>query len=1710
MSEPYTIADIVDELVRTQAPVPWDGASRPLRTREEVHEWLATQGVNSMDSRQMLEPIYPEGAYQNLPPQARPEMSAVSGPRSAAARKRQMLQPPPSFFGVDLPGRTMSDLSDITSQAVEERAADIGRTIGAPVVRAASEAGGRVLGALENLKGPELEEAVRVSKIRKAPSAAHMNRPMYRGKAVAVQSAPPDPRAEEQELASVKELLETEPEGPVREEMLRRYEELRPGALSRVAGRMARAGSDMAFDMVGVQPPPAARRMGEAARASLGEDIVEGTATLGINVGGLALGALGQTGQTFLEASGAADVGRGIKAHVDWLLADNPKVELKDALLEAVTSDPYEYQGLKSAWSSMEKINQERFDRDTIDNLRTDIADIVSVVPILASMVFSTPEGLSDMPLSERAGPLFESKVRAGMALSDGALAGLGYIVANPVDSLHSMPLSTLLTLFDVGMALKAAKGAAKLPPKVTSAIEKVEAKVERYLSQDPEIAQILEYGKRAHAAVDRAFGDPTANVDPVTQLMLDETLRGSRQEGAAARTQFEAIARSIERGEEGSVPFGTGSTFVRKFEEFDKSIDPSTGKIIQPTASSRDRGATPAQQQRVRKGELPIGQKGGARIRKRKVERSTFEGMVRTVKGELVEFFNPGGGERTSIRSKQIDDAVSEAVSFAVPNQVMMSKSARTQALADLKAWATDPNKANGRPKRMDDWIDPVNEKAKLETFMKNAEREINAMAARSVPEGITGSSNVYNLRLKLGDETFSVLDDSLMLLKEAGPELKRAIRSESVLALANRMSETAEQVRKQNVIVKALDDYAPTYITERRRVEKGDTIESIARDNAVTPEKIRRDGATYRGRPVDWDNLEKYVGLNIDGVAARYKSRRSGKSGQVTFRTNATPDAEFARITKALEETGSLPPALRIDPTDAALTAKIKEAGDLVGGVSASKVLRDLEGYKAIRSGGKHGILNELGVIDAAPMGSTRRVQRGPVTMPSNAIWVNPGAYSTLKWWARDRAGQRSTDSISRAMRWMKSNLTARNPTTHTNNIVANATMQGARRGQPLNVAEVMRIGSEYRDFVKGTLKDPKKAEMYRAIERSGGLKSDMVRSELEALAAGRTAEKTGKLPHEALERVYSWEDNVFKLEEAVRNYKYFDGMLDDLSTGQWVDLELTKGKRARLTNTERGWRLQMYGRNGKPGKSKGLTQSQLRDVLGQASMKPALDLFFDYRDVAQVASILRSEGRGAMAAVGAPFYTWFSKALTIPFVQRGLIGSLISGRPPVRSNSAKVLTKQLADAAAGSARRSMMINSVREELLDNHDIAASIASHHSGVLKRLPTILSPVAESVNPLYFEMRNLEYMSPSQPADTMLRVLYHGIGTLHLPSLIDGLTPFSGSSVSDAFFTPKQAGNEVLAQLLESRAPGESQRQKTLLEIWRRNPDAMNGLPASDYFELLGVSGGLIGDVPRYLGNDEDSRLYDTFASLLVPGLYVKGADVLYSAIWRYGLDKETRKDLPMHAVYRGRAFGDPYLEPKMKGHQPYVKRTDEFQRWAVRRLLGLGTQPHILRDEAAITMKDALAGRPPKDTSPLKKLYKKAASKMVESYLADPLRRVKSQVFDYRNAQGANDEAAMGAALSNVMREVQEIERVTGTAKARTVWKRYFKTGPKFISMYESPAPGLISEEIERTYKWITDPFRLDLEKRSREELGLPQTTLLEGLGSVDDEEQE
>ena len=337
-------------------------------------------------------------------------------------------------------------------------------------------------------------------------------------------------------------------------------------------------------------------------------------------------------------------------------------------------------------------------------------------------------------------------------------------------------------------------------------------------------------------------------------------------------------------------------------------------------------------------------------------------------------------------------------------------------------------------------------------------------------------------------------------------------------------------------------------------------------------------------------------------------------------------------------------------------------------------------------------------------------------------------------------------------------------------------------------------------------------------------------------------------------------------------------------------------------------------------------------------------------------------------------------------------------------------------------------------------------------------------------------------MSPSQPADTLLRVMYHGLGTFHLPALLEGLDPWSDASFSDAFFTTGEAPEATLERLLEKESPEESQRQKTLKSIWQRHPGIMNGLPAEDFFTLLGASGGLLADLPRLMGDGDWSGIRDTFVSLIVPAVYVKGADAAYSATWKYAMDKKTQADWPMHATGRERTHGDKFSAPKSMGHAPYAKQTDEFQRWAIRSLLGLGTKPVMVGDEMRNYIELGAKGQSVDDVvrkSPLRKLYDQAAEKLSASYLKEPKRRMGNLALQYRDAE----DGEKGRILNLLTREARDIEKVAGTQTAKRLWKEYFKRAPKFIPMDTKPVDGLLREEIKRNYDWIVEPFKKSLQ---------------------------
>ena len=1655
-----TIRDIALHYYNTGEPLP-DQSGRQLNTREDVHEWLAEHGINSWDNQQMSQEVAPP----ELPPQARPEMSAVSGPPGAAYRRAQRAEPEPTFFGIDLPGRTLSELSDETAQLPAQGVESVRRAITEPAVEAAQELGGQALGVAEERR-PQLEAALRQRSTRRAPSVASSRRPMYRGRPVAPQP-PPGPTEEEvsAEVARLEAFIDSQPStlpnGRVNQSRLIAIEDLNklrpPEEPTPVSDWVA----DVSRGTGALQAAAGGAPLDEEAVSAATErirDVGEAGASIAGNIAGAATGAVGRAAETAITKATGVDVtqlglSEAIESDRDWVnLMARKRFEAlreEEKLPESVAI-PIESKfktveaGLEGAYRDMDKLVQERMDVDFVNNLRSDFADVMSIVPTIGALLLDIPEDEYAVDgLAPRFSAAFNRNVMAGAGFSHSAIAGLAYIVSNPWESFNTMPLSTLMTFYDI---VSVAKGqAGKLSPKMQQlmdqpkfarAIDRIGVLVDENM---PKVAEAIEAAKhevsfaadlagqargRAGSAFRRAFGDAASNANPAAHKYGAEIVAGSTRQGRGTRAMFEQMGRLVE-GDEGSTFWDTSGTLDTPFEEFDKAVS-SSGAIIQPKRRDAPTGEAA---RAVRKGELPIGKKGGARVVAGKARRKRFSGEIESVRQELVQFLQRRSGTgKTPYSAEDINRAMSEAVSFTIPNTVLMSKTLRNRVAEDAKKWAASNEIHRGAE---------LSGKA-LERFAKQVDKEVTGMAARAPIEGVTGSTNVYNLRLKLGDSTWSAMDT----LMEAGSEpslaaLRKKIFAESLTALANRGAATVEQGRRRTATLQALEDYAP----KSARAVRGD-----------------------------------------DGVWA--------------FEDVPTVDGEIARIEKALKADGSLPTAFRVDP--AAIADRLDEravmsrvrGGDrseqMIGKRQAEAVAAELRRYKKIESSGDDlNILRELGVNEAIPMGQTRRVALDPISVPGG-MWVNPGTKSTLKWWAKDLAARRNTGEGANIIRAMKTNLTARRPTAHVNNVLSSMSIQGVRRGDVLLPAKLISVASRYRDYVKKPMSVSKEdREMFRAIDRTGALKTDMVIQELKALETGKEIASKGVRPYHTLERIYGWEDNVFKLEEGMRNYKWLEEMQGQIGDGQYFDLEVGAGKLARVVKKGDSWRVHQFGKGGKLGRDYALSPSKMRDLIATAAMKPALDLFFDYSDVSQIAKGIRS--MPALSTFVAPFYSWYSKALTMPFAQKGIAGHMLSSRPFVRTNNPKVLTQQVADAVASGARRSFVINGARDEFIENQPMLAEVINGWGG--KRVPSIIKPVVDSFNPLYFEFKNLEYQAPSQPMDALLRMIYHGVGTMHLPTLADAVMR-SDVDASDGLYRPSAITDRALSakpfpptdddiDRAAAKSPGKARALKVMRNIWRNTIiTGAQGMSPEDAADFVGLSGSLMLDVASTMLRDGDpGKMYKTMTSLMIPGLYSAGIDVALGGAWEWAMQEGAVPEFMFDVPEVGPArVKDEYLAQRL-GHKPYDERTDAFMRWAIRRSTGLGLKP-VMATERHLFNQDS-KGRP----SAIAKSLDRMKARMRKDVSRDLSRRAGIQFGAW---QRSNSDEALKAFYD----AANNMERILGTKSAKTALKGipgYSDSSSTAWVPAPHPMSGLINDEYDAMYKYITEPLGALFEKRRK-----------------------
>ena len=628
---------------------------------------------------------------------------------------------------------------------------------------------------------------------------------------------------------------------------------------------------------------------------------------------------------------------------------------------------------------------------------------------------------------------------------------------------------------------------------------------------------------------------------------------------------------------------------------------------------------------------------------------------------------------------------------------------------------------------------------------------------------------------------------------------------------------------------------------------------------------------------------------------------------------------------------EGGPMPPALnRIGPAE--LAAELASPGrDYIGRIaSAARISRKAAARRLER------ITTSLNNDYAPPSKSLRdhlptsadleqALVPGGVLTPQESPFgitaVHRGFESTAGWLYKAMDAAESQKWWRSAQRIVGMNLTAGKPSTHIYNSFSNMTLQVLRRGTPPNFAETAKVWLG--DYRGGKLAGTQLEKILRGVERSGLTNTTVVEAELGTIRAPTPltpgASKVLKPFHawrRGLGRVYRWGDNAFKIDEAVRNAKILDGRISELAPGDTLDLKVSRRRIATLQKLSDG-DIQVAVRNvgQTPSQAVIVGGQEAWNLVGRAAAKSAQALFFDYSDVGNWIHALRSApGIGLVS----PFLTWSYKALDIPGIKRGLVGELLLGDAQILtpSSNASVNAAQFRGAVALSARRLVMMNAMRADVLDKDDRALR------SILNRVPrnAALIVLDNVTNPGFVGFKDWQASYFAEPTDALFRL---GIGAYVTLSELAG-----GDFAPQTLYQRDARGKPdfALAGLSDDEQRGMMWRRN----LWRKN--ATGELWAlDDGLRLAGLS-----------GHPLMQLVYDIRASAR-PG---RATAVSPAAVWR-NFDALLTGGLVGDVIDVGIAADDPdspwSSRALERGGKDYPPEADDDVRWALRKITSLG-----------------------------------------------------------------------------------------------------------------------------------------------------------------------
>ena len=347
------------------------------------------------------------------------------------------------------------------------------------------------------------------------------------------------------------------------------------------------------------------------------------------------------------------------------------------------------------------------------------------------------------------------------------------------------------------------------------------------------------------------------------------------------------------------------------------------------------------------------------------------------------------------------------------------------------------------------------------------------------------------------------------------------------------------------------------------------------------------------------------------------------------------------------------------------------------------------------------------------------------------ASPVWADPLVADAMKWHARaNKPGEGVLHEITQAL---KGNVTGKSLAGGVNNALPNLNGTAIRRGlgpvEFITKAETLMrnlkqwgetgkvesgpVGKAAQKF-GAVADDAMQARAFDALAKAGNLSLDFVSKELgerqlspaEKLRMNKALawykDPQTDLPTTKFSKwFYQHGDHILRVEEGVMQFEQKARSIDELKTGQYQDLNVSRNRTVRIGKEgERYTAQDPFAEKAEDRKPRYVSKEKVDELIGQDATYHAAAITQDYGDLSQAAKAVKSLHNKGLEIV-TPFVSWADKAKDVPF-GAGLLSKTLFQSPYEMSTNNPAALARAARAEAGLAlRRAVWVNGVRQQL-------------------------------------------------------------------------------------------------------------------------------------------------------------------------------------------------------------------------------------------------------------------------------------------------------------------------------------------------------------------------------------------------------------------------